>query len=191
MIASIEEIRVSLNAIGTKEDSEGDVVKVRNGIGVLGLVVAGQLLLLGCGKPAESGGAESADEVAAQEPEASSEPGAPGVPWKDKTFEQRQDWMGIKVLPAMKALWAEFEPEKEFKCQTCHGEDMEAVKFKMPNSLYALPADDPMKAAMEYDEDTAKFMAEKVLPKMAELLDMEVMNEQGEGFGCLGCHLTE
>lgn len=137
---------------------------------------------------------------AAQEPGATSDAveqradaaGALGegeVAWKDMNREQRLEYMGVTVMPAMKALFQEYDPEgyAEFKCQTCHGEDMEQADFEMPNGLYALPAADPITAAKEYDAEVTAFMLEKLTPKMAELLGMQ----PGEEMTCMSCHEAE
>lgn len=148
------------------------------------------------------GGAQPASATPDREETASSEsaapagpePGAPDVPWPQKTREQRMEYMGLVVYPKMKETFQSFDAKgfAEFKCQTCHGKDMEAVDFKMPNSLYGLSATDPMGAAMEYDEQVAKFMAETVVPTMAELLGTAPYDPAThEGFGCFGCHQME
>lgn len=122
-----------------------------------------------CTRPADRG------EVAAPHAalgRAGTEPGAPTVPWSKKTREQRMEFMGLTVHPKMKALFQARSAKvyAQFRCQTCHGDDMEAVSFRMPNSLYPLPAVEPMKAALDYDAVTAKFMADSVVPAMNELL---------------------
>jgi hypothetical protein len=102
--------------------------------------------------------------------------------------------MGLVVFPTMKGLFQKFDPKgfADFKCQTCHGDNMKEVDFKMPNSLFALPAHNTWQAALDYDADTAKFMGEQVLPKMTELLDQKPFDEHtGKGFRCLNCHPTE
>ena len=114
------------------------------------------------------------------------EPGAPGVPWAEKTYQQRMEYMGIEVLPAMKTLFKNYDENqyKQFKCQTCHGDDMNEVKYKMPtDAIYPLNPDDPVKGAMEYDEKVTKFMIDEVVPKMTELL--------GEESKCMDCHPSE
>lgn len=123
------------------------------------------------------------------------EPGAPNVKWADKSFDQRKEWMGIEVLPKMKALFKEHDEAqfKGFNCKTCHGDDLKERNYEMPtDSIYPLPKDDPITAAMEYDEAVTKFMMERVVPETAALLDMEPYNpETGQGFGCFGCHPAE
>jgi len=119
-------------------------------------------------------------------------PGAPDVPWSKKTRDQRMEYMGLYVYPKMRTLFRTFNAEayKNFRCQTCHGNDMEAVRYKMPNGLYALPAEGAERAALDYDERTATFMIESVLPALRELLSK---NETGPVpvFACRNCHPTE
>ncbi|MCX4245965.1 hypothetical protein [Paraliomyxa miuraensis] len=128
--------------------------------------------------------------------EAKTEPGAPGVKWADKTYQQRKEWMGIEVLPQMKAMFKEYDEAqfKGFGCDTCHGADGKDKNFAMPtDSIYPLPKDDPVKAAMEYDEAVTKFMVEKVTPEMARLVDEEPYDPKTKTgtFGCFSCHPTE
>ncbi len=120
------------------------------------------------------------------------EPGAPGVAWADKTFKQRQEYMGLEVLPKMKAAFQAHDGGAfgTFKCQTCHGKDMNEKKFKMPSdSIYPLDPADPIKGAMEYDEKMTKFMLDDITPKMAELLGEKMISKDNpNGFGCMRCH---
>lgn len=133
----------------------------------------------------------SAPEAGAQ----STEPGAPGVKWADKTFKQRQEYMGITFLKAMKKSFKAHDEAafSGFKCQTCHGDDMKETNFAMPtDSLLPLDAEKPVEMAMEFDEEITKFMVEQVVPESAKLLDMEPYNPAtGQGFGCFGCHPKE
>ena len=152
--------------------------------GAARLAVAG--LLLGC---FACGGSSKSPQDATAAGSGKSE-----VPWKDKTHEQRMDWMGLQVFPRMKGVFTEFDAERfsDFACQTCHGEDMEMIDFKMPNKLYALSRKDTLKSAREYDAKVTDFMLGMVLPKMAELLDMQPYDrETKSGFGCFGCHPVE
>jgi len=105
--------------------------------------------------------------------------------------EQRMDWMAVAVFPKMRQLFREQDSEKyeEFACQTCHGNEMERVDFKMPNDLFALETDDTVTRAKEYDEKTTDFMLGAVVPEMAKLLAMDAYTlETQTGFGCMGCH---
>jgi len=115
------------------------------------------------------------------------------TPWKDKSREQRMDWMAVAVFPKMRLLFQEQDSEKyaDFSCQTCHGREMERVDFRMPNDLFALDAEDTVAHAKEYDERTTDFMLGGVVPEMAKLLDSEAFTlENQQGFGCAGCHPT-
>jgi hypothetical protein len=148
--------------------------------GARGVLLAA--LLVACGGSKK--GAEDASRL--YEPKST-------TPWKDKTREQRMDWMGIAVLPKMRRLFIEQDSEKyeDFACQTCHGKDMELVDFEMPNHLFALAANDTLGQAKEYDEKTTDFMLGAVVPEMAKLLDQEAFTlESQAGFGCAGCHPT-
>lgn len=144
----------------------------------------------------EGGAADAAttEEATGDEQTADAiEPGAPDVAWTDKTFKQRQEFMGVYVFPKMKETFQSHDAElfKGFKCQTCHGDDMDAVKFAMPNEgIYPLSKDDPIGAAKEYDEKMTAFMVNQVVPQMAELMDATWdPDDQGpESFGCFSCH---
>jgi hypothetical protein len=123
--------------------------------------------------------------------------GAPKIPWKDKTHEQRVEYMGLFVLDRMHQLFAEWKPdeyggEQAFRCQTCHGEsfDKPPVNFHMPRVAFPLKPDDPVGGAMKYDPVATKFMVEKVVPTMAELLAEEPYDPAtGKGtIGCFRCH---
>ncbi|MBV1859955.1 MAG: hypothetical protein KUG77_16200 [Nannocystaceae bacterium] len=137
----------------------------------------------------------AADSVAATPAQDDTEPGAPGVKWADKSFKQRQEYMGITFLKAQKKSFKAHDEAafSGFKCQTCHGDDMKETNFAMPtDSLLPLDAKDPVGVAMEFDEEITKFMVEQIVPEAAQLLDMEPYNpETGQGFGCFGCHPTE
>lgn len=166
------------------------------------------LAVLGCEKQAETtppttGGevtdtptADGGETDAGGGDEAKTEPGAPDVKWADKTFQQRKEWMGIEVLPQMKAMFKEYDEAqfKGFGCDTCHGDDGKDKKFAMPSdSIYPLPKEDTLKAAMDYDEAVTKFMVEKVVPEMAKLVDEEPYNPETQTgtFGCFNCHPSE
>ncbi|HWM87812.1 MAG TPA: hypothetical protein VNO33_18285 [Kofleriaceae bacterium] len=119
--------------------------------------------------------------------------GAPKIPWARKTRSQRQDYMGIYVLPRMEKLFAEWRPDEygKFRCQHCHGEsfDKPPVDFAMPRVSFPLAADDPIGAAMKYDAEATRFMVEKVMPAMAELLGEKPHDPStGQGFSCFRCH---
>ena len=152
------------------------------------VVLAILLPLTGCGKsapPARPTGSEPGGL------------GAPRIPWKDKTREQRIEYMGLFVLDRMHTLFAEWKPdeyagENKFRCQNCHGEDFDKppVDFHMPRVSFPLMPNDPIGGAMKYDPAATTFMVEKVVPTMAELLNEEPYDPAtGKGtFGCFRCH---
>ncbi len=132
--------------------------------------------------PSSAAGESEAGEKAA--PAAEEE-----VAWADMDHDQRLEYMGTVVLPTMEKLFKAYDAEgfSDFGCKTCHGEDGEAVNYKLPNGLYALPPADPVAAAKEYDAEVTAFMQDKVNPEMAKLLGTEV----GNGFSCMTCHEAE
>jgi hypothetical protein len=117
-------------------------------------------------------------------------PGAPFVPWSKKTFEQRMEFMGLTFHPRMKALFQEYDAAAygKFRCQTCHGEDMEVRRFSMPAALRPLPLEGAVDAARGRDAKATEFMNAKVLPAMLELLSS---GEPGARFGCGSCHPSQ
>jgi hypothetical protein len=127
----------------------------------------------------------------AKSPEGGPAIGAPEIPWRGKTHEQRQAFMASHIEPTMKHLFQSFNGKAYagFGCETCHGNDMDALDFKMPNSLYALPEKDPIAEAKTVDEDTAQFMVEKVVPTFAKLLHEKAGDPAG--VSCFTCHPKE
>ena len=99
--------------------------------------------------------------------------------WARASWDDRHDTMEFVVHPNMARLFQAHakQPDPDMTCRTCHGADAEAVNYAMPHGL---PALDP--AHMPNDE-TAKFMAEEVTPKMIELLGTTPQH-----FGCFNCH---
>jgi hypothetical protein len=166
------------------------------------LALAGFLAIpaLGCRKtggepaPARPGAPAGAKAGASASRAGTGGIGAPNIPWANKTRSQRQDYMGLYVLPRMQKLFVEWRPDEygDFKCQTCHGDnfDKPPVNFHMPRVSFPLKADDPIGAAMKYDAEATTFMMEKVLPTMAELLGEKPADPRtGQGgFTCFRCH---
>ena len=118
--------------------------------------------------------------------------GNPSVAWTLKTREERMGYMAARVHPKMEQLFVEYDDQwaGTFTCETCHGEDMELVDYRMPYSdLYPLPAENTIEESKSYDEEITEFMVSKVTPAMNKLLD------EGKGpkanIGCLSCHPTE
>jgi hypothetical protein len=146
------------------------------------------LLAFGCGgtQPAED--ASDVESPATESEQASPSESAP-VAWADMDRNQRMEFMGLTVLPEMKKLFQDYDAKgfAEFKCQTCHGNDMKEVDYKVPNGLFALTKPDPIPGSMEYDAEVTKFMQDKVMPEMATMLG----KQPGTEFGCFNCHETE
>jgi hypothetical protein len=131
---------------------------------------------------------------ASRPPSAGGEPARDRVDWANKSHQQKLEFMGRVVYPRMKRVFQSQDAAAyaNFRCQTCHGEDMERKDFKMPNHLYALPVADPLKEANAYNPKVAAFMQEHVLPQMAEILDMPLAKAgTTEGFTCFNCHAKE
>jgi len=135
---------------------------------------------------------EAKAESLNEEP-APAEPAPPPAEEKKKSFDdmdpgERMQLMKTVVMPAMKKAFQEFDAKEfaEFSCVTCHGPGAKEGKFDMPNA--GLPALN--KAVADKHPAMTKFMAEKVVPQMAEMLGETPYNhETGEGsFGCMNCH---
>lgn len=122
--------------------------------------------------------------------------GAPSVPFRHKTRDEKRAFMAARVQPKMRQVFQAFNSKsyEGFGCETCHGADMEAVDFRMPNSLYALPEKDTLAGAAEYDEKTTRFMSEHVVPAFAALLSEKAGTPDHAGPGtvtCFTCHPHE
>ena len=127
--------------------------------------------------------------------ESDTKPSGPPQPWKDMTAEQRGKYMKEVVVPKMKVAFQEFDGDeyKKFGCQTCHGKQAKAKKFKMPNpDIFVLPATAAEFAPlMEKKQKAMNFMRNTVKPQMAALLGMPEFDPKkpdAGGFGCTGCH---
>lgn len=142
------------------------------------------LLAPACDKADDQPTAAPAEGGQAADPEATVEPGAPGIAWTEKSFQQRMEHMGLVVFPSMKEAFQSQDGDRfaEFKCQTCHGDDMKEVKYEMPNAATPLDPADPVADGNGIDEEMTKFMVETVLPKMQEHL-------AGDDVTCNSCHL--
>jgi len=97
--------------------------------------------------------------------------------------------MGLSFHPRMKELFERYDAlaYDKFRCQTCHGEDMEARAFAMPATLRPLSAADPVAAARARDAKATDFMVTMVLPATVELLAGDAP-EDARRFGCASCH---
>lgn len=147
---------------------------------VLGLGLLGLVGVTGCG--------EKSVEARAANPEV--DLGAPQISWQAKSREQRMGFMAASVHPRMKKLFAEEDKSyADFSCKTCHGADMELLDYKMPNDIYALPTENTLEEARDYDEEVTDFMVNKVLPEFKKLLNQGVGPETD--VSCFSCHPKE
>ncbi len=175
----------------------------------------GSLFVVACGgstppaettPPAESATAPEplpatpAADAGAPAPAASAAPAAsppklaapPEIAWKDKTFDQRKEFMKDVVMPKMKTLFSDFDAKKfgDMTCVTCHGPAAKTGKFTMPNAK--LPKLDPTDGFAKHKKakpEITQFMLEKVEPQMASTLGVEPYNpDTKQGFGCFNCH---
>ncbi len=159
---------------------------------------------VGCGAPRapEAASASHVEPTAAAPAEPAPAETAEAKSWDRLNLQERGAYMANVVLPKMSEAFAEFSPaeyggkeenqEPKFSCETCHGENRKAVKFRMPNTLRPLSAPNPIPAAMEYDAHVTQFMQQKVVPLMAKLLGKAPASaENPKGFGCFGCHQKE
>lgn len=120
-------------------------------------------------------------------------PPLPDVPFDQLTHEQKGQFMAERVMPAMSAMFREFDAERfgEFTCANCHGANAQEVDFRMPNGLAPLnPAN--MQQLFTSQNPMPVFMRERVWPRMAELLSRPQFNpETNSGFSCFNCHARE
>lgn len=111
----------------------------------------------------------------------------PDSPWEEMSAFEKELYMAGKVTPVMAELFqgANAERYADFSCETCHGESMREVDFKMPTAeLYPLP--EPGSEAWAHLEtnfpEVMSFMKETVTPAMGTLLGVEG--------SCLHCHTS-
>jgi hypothetical protein len=116
--------------------------------------------------------------------------------WKDMDLAQRTKYMEDVVMPRTKAAFVAFDPSyADMDCKTCHGAGADDKTYKLPNpDIAPLPnSPEAFMAWLGKDAEAARitpFMAEKLEPLMAELLQETLFNPEtmtGE-FGCANCH---
>lgn len=145
-------------------------------------------------EPAPSS-AEPAEQPAA-EASASGEaaPELPPAPetWSDDlSHEQKAAFMVERVMPAMQPVFAQ---APEFNCATCHGKaQVESKHFEHPNeALPRLTFEKGAITSFKTNPEVSKFMAEKVLPAMAQVMGKPMMSkDEPNGMGCNGCHAVD
>ncbi len=140
--------------------------------------------------------AEPATEAPAPAESAAAAGGGAGVNWAAMSKEQRKEYMKTVVMPQMKETFLAFNADryKAMNCITCHGEGATEGKFNMPNpKLPRLPnSPEGFQRLMASKPAVMQFMATKVKPQMAQLLNLpEFTPETRKGFGCFACHQKE
>lgn len=117
----------------------------------------------------------------------------PPFDWKGLNKEQRIDHMKKVVMPKMSSVFQGADAKKyaDFSCVVCHGPGAKQGKFDMPNpGLPKLTVGDHKKPFAKHKPEIVKFMGEKVVPAMAEALNVPPFNpETKQGFGCGSCHV--
>jgi len=112
------------------------------------------------------------------------------INWDKMDHSERMAYMKKVIMPAMRAEFAKFNPDKfgKMKCKTCHGAGAEDDSYKMPNpQIFKLPR--TREGWAKADTNFMKFMIGTVKPKMAGLLGMKQFDMQTKtGFGCGNCH---
>jgi cytochrome c553 len=149
---------------------------------MIGLVA---LVFVGCDKgSATPPTAPSETEVAAAEGEVQ-------VPetWKEAAsadLDTQVAFMKAKVLPAMKPVLE--QGGETAMCATCHGPDNQRPQDFLPHLTMA----DGNIAEFTSRPDVSAFMAEHVVPAMAEAMGEAPFDPAtGQGFGCAGCHAID
>lgn len=119
--------------------------------------------------------------------EAKEAPAAPAAWSASLTKEQKAAFMKQTVMPRMSKVFQAADPARyaSFTCKTCHGPD-----FKDPDDfLPPLTLKNDQLTAFAEKPAVAKFMAEKVVPEMANILGQSPYDPKThQGFGCAGCH---
>jgi mono/diheme cytochrome c family protein len=112
-----------------------------------------------------------------------------GPTWSEMSDMEKNSYMATDVVPQMAAIFQAYDAEyyAEFDCATCHGANAGDKYYAMPSDIYDLEVPAPGPEA----GPTAEFMHTQVVPKMAELLDMEVNDGSTGGFGCYNCHSVD
>jgi hypothetical protein len=135
----------------------------------------------------------SASASAAPAASASAAPVAVPSAWaEDLPLGQKVAFMKAVVMPKMKPVFQEHDAKEfaDFSCATCHGKpakDPHEVLPKLTMKKGQITAFTDKKLAKD-----AKWMAEKVVPAMAEAFGKKPFDPKTkEGFGCMGCHSIE
>lgn len=112
----------------------------------------------------------------------------PDLPFEELDHDQRVEFMKQKVLPTMKPLFQNHDPEDfaGFGCETCHGAGAKDGEYEMPNPK--LPKLNLANLG-KFKKADVEWMKNEILPTMARLLGEPVASEANpKGFHCLECH---
>jgi hypothetical protein len=144
--------------------------------------------------PAAKPAAAAAPAPAPAAPTAAAAAAPAAIDWKAMKKPERKKYMKEVVMPKMKELFMTVDAKKysAADCTLCH---KSTDNFKMPNpKLPKLPGDEAgFKALAEKKPEVVQFMATKVKPAMAALLNLPEYNpETKQGVvGCPSCHTME
>ena len=112
----------------------------------------------------------------------------PDVPFDQLDHDQQKEFMGQKVMPAMKPIFQHHDPHDfaKFQCETCHGKGAAQDRFDMPNpELPKLDFSDMSK----WKQEDLDWMKNEVLPTMAKTMKLPPYSpDNPKSFGCLACH---
>lgn len=110
-------------------------------------------------------------------------------PWSEMTDAQKSTYMATDVTPQMAEIFKAYDADyyADFGCATCHGSNAASTGYAMPSDIHELSVPPPDPSA----GPAVEFMHNEVVPKMAELLEMEVNDGSNDGFGCYNCHTPE
>jgi len=99
------------------------------------------------------------------------EPLAEGA-WDGMDFAARTRFMSEVVMPTMRPLFVESDPERfaSFSCASCHGLGAKEGSFAMPSSDLPALGGPPASGDEAHMQRVTDFMRNTVKPKMAELL---------------------
>ncbi|GAB4195718.1 MAG: hypothetical protein OHK0013_02200 [Sandaracinaceae bacterium] len=116
----------------------------------------------------------------------------PPRPWHQMSHDEQVYWMVSNVLPIAAEDFRAYDAERyaTVTCETCHGENPEAVHYELPiASLPRLPAPGSPQWQQMQQSSAYAFMNDVVTPTMATLLGEERWSPQNtDGFGCFECH---
>ncbi len=160
-------------------------------------VLAGVIsITFACDEPREPAAEPTTGEEAERTEPAEERPSAiemlgltpPDPPWAEMDAFEREMYMVGKVLPIMQEVFRAHDPERyaELACETCHGEDMREVQFRMPSPrMYRIPREGTpaYQSMLDTFGPTVRFMQTEVTPKMAAIMGQPELS-------CASCHPT-